>query len=139
LRDPQTTTAVFDGRWLRTGDLGRVDDEGHVYVTGRKKELLITAGGQHVVPSVLEERVREHWLIGECVVAGDRRPYVVALVTLDEDAFARWKRQEGRPVSATVGELCEDPGLRALVQQALDRANATGAQAGDHQAVPRPA
>jgi len=125
LRDPQATTAVFDGRWLRTGDLGRVDDDGYVYVTGRKKELLITAGGQHVVPSVLEERVREHWLIGECVVAGDRRPYVVALVTLDEDAFARWKRQEGRPVSATVGELCEDPGLRALVQQALDRANAT--------------
>ena len=95
-QDPPATAEAFDGRWLRTGDLGRVDGDGYVYVTGRKKELIITAGGQHVVPSVLEEQVREHWLIAECVVVGDRRPYVGALVTLDETAFARWKQREGR-------------------------------------------
>ena len=124
-QDPQATSEAFDGRWLRTGDLGRVDDDGYVYVTGRKKDMLITAGGQHVVPSVLEDKVREHWLIAECVVAGDRRPYVVALITLDEEAFARWKQRQGKPAGATVGELRDDPDLRAVVQQAVDRANAT--------------
>ncbi len=122
-QDPQATSEAFDGRWLRTGDLGRVDDDGFVYVTGRKKEMLITAGGQHVVPSALEDKVREHWLIAECVVAGDRRPYVVALITLDEDAFARWKQRQGRPAGATVSELRGDPDLCAVVQQAVDRAN----------------
>jgi long-chain acyl-CoA synthetase len=82
------------------------------------------AGGQHVVPSVLEDKVREHWLIAECVVAGDRRPYVVALVTLDEAAFARWKKRQGKPAGATIGELRDDPDLLAVVQQAVDRANA---------------
>jgi long-chain acyl-CoA synthetase len=128
-QDQAATAAAFDGRWLRTGDLGRVDDDGYVYVTGRKKEMLITAGGQHVAPSALEDTVREHWLIAECVVAGDRRPYVAALVTLDEEAFARWKKRQGKPAGATIGELRDDPDLRAVVQQAVDRAN---------QAVSRP-
>ncbi len=123
-QDPQATGEAFDGPWLRTGDLGRVDGDGFVYITGRKKEMLITAGGQHVVPSVLEDKVREHWLIAECVVVGDRRPYVVALITLDEDAFARWKKRQGKPDGAAINELCDDPDLRAIVQQAIDRANA---------------
>ena len=123
-QDPQATSEAFDGRWLRTGDLGRVDADGFVYLTGRKKDLLITAGGENVAPSVLEDRVREHWLIAECVVVGDRRPYVAALVTLDDAAFARWKKQQGKPARAIVGELREDPDLLAVVQQAVDRANA---------------
>lgn len=120
---PQATSEAFDGRWLRTGDLGRVDADGFVYLTGRKKELLIMAGGENVAPSVLDERVREHWLIAECVVVGDRRPSVAALVTLDDAAFARWKKRQGKPAGATVGELPEDPDLLAVVQQAVDRAN----------------
>jgi long-chain acyl-CoA synthetase len=123
-QDPQDSSEAFDGPWLRTGDLGRVDDDGWVYVTGRKKEMLITAGGQHVAPSVLENKIREHWLIAECTVVGDRRPYVAALITLDEEAFSRWKQRQGKPASATIGELCDDPDLRAVVQQAVDRANA---------------
>ena len=123
-QDPQATGEAFDGGWLRTGDLGRVDDDGFLYVTGRKKDMLITAGGQHVVPSVLEDTVREHWLIADCVVVGDRRPYIAALITLDEDAFARWKQRRGKPAGATIGELAGDPDLRAAVQQAVDRANA---------------
>ncbi len=122
-QDPQATSETFDAGWLRTGDLGRLDGDGFLYVTGRKKDILITAGGQHVVPSVLEDKVRENWLIAECVVAGDQRPYVVALVTLDEGAFARWKQRQGKPAGATVGELRGDPDLRAVVQQAVDRAN----------------
>jgi long-chain acyl-CoA synthetase len=123
-QDPQATSEAFDGRWLRTGDLGRVDDDGFLYIIGRKKEILITAGGQHVVPSVLEDKVREHWLIAECVVVGEARPYVAALITLDEAAFARWKKREGQPAGATISELRDDPDLLAAVQQAVDRANA---------------
>ena len=128
-QDPQATSEAFDGRWLRTGDLGRVDADGFVYLTGRKKELLITAGGENVAPSVLEDRVRQHWLIAECVVVGDRRPYIAALVTLDDAAFARWKKQQGKPARAIVGELREDPDLLAVVQQAVDRANAAVSRA----------
>jgi long-chain acyl-CoA synthetase len=123
-QDPQATSEAFDGRWLRTGDLGRIDDDGFVYITGRKKEILITAGGKHVVPSALEDKVRVHWLIAECVVVGDRRPYIVALITLDEAAFARWKQRQGKPAGATVGELRGDPDLLAVAQQAVDLANA---------------
>ena len=122
-QDPQATAEAFDGPWLRTGDLGRLDDAGFVYLTGRKKELIITAGGKNVAPGVLEDRVREHWLIADCVVIGDRRPFIAALVTLDAAAFARWKERLGKPPQATVSDLHDDPDLVAEVQQAVDRAN----------------
>jgi long-chain acyl-CoA synthetase len=128
-QDPQATSEAFDGRWLRTGDLGRVEDNGFVYITGRKKELIITASGTNVTPAVLEDRMREHWLIAECVVVGDRRPYIAALVTLDGEALARWSRRQGKLAGATAGELREDPDLRAAVQQAVDRANAAVSRA----------
>ena len=121
--DPQATSEVFDGRWLRTGDLGRCDDDGYLYITGRKKDLIITAGGKNVAPEVLEDRLREHWLIEDCVVVGDQRPYIAALVTLDRAAFARWKRRQGKPARATIGDLSQDPDLLAAVREAVDRAN----------------
>jgi long-chain acyl-CoA synthetase len=129
-QDPQAAGEAFGGRWLRTGDLGRADDDGFVYLTGREKELLITAGGINVAPSVLEERVREHWLVAGCVVAGDRRPYIAALVTLEQAAFARWKKQHGAPDAAMVSDLREDPALRRAVQEAVDRANTAVSRAG---------
>jgi long-chain acyl-CoA synthetase len=122
-RDPEATAEAFDDRWFRTGDLGRLDDDGYVYLTGRKKELLITAGGKNVAPSVLEDKVREHWLVAECVAVGDGRPYIAALVTLDPAAFARWKRRHGKPAAVTPGQLREDPDLVGVVQEAVDRAN----------------
>ena len=128
-RDPQATAGAFNGRWLRTGDLGRLDDDGFLFLTGRKKDLIITASGKNVAPAVLEDRVREHWLIGECVVVGDQRPYIAALVTLGPAAFVRWKLRAGQPAVAAVGDLAGDPGLRAAVQQAVDRANATVSRA----------
>ena len=121
--DPQATTQVFDGRWLRTGDLGRCDDDGFLYITGRKKDLIITAGGKNVAPEVLEDRLRAHWLIEDCVVVGDQRPYIAALLTVDQAAFARWKRRQGKPASATIGDLSQDPDLLAAVRQAVDQAN----------------
>jgi len=128
-RDPRATAEAFDGRWLRTGDLGRLDDDGFLFLTGRKKDLIITASGKNVAPAVLEDRVREHWLIGECVVVGDQRPCIAALITLDPAAFARWKLRAGQPAAAAVGDLAGDPGLRAAVQQAVDRANAAVSRA----------
>jgi len=128
-RDPQATAGAFNGRWLRTGDLGRLDDDGFLFLTGRKKDLIITASGKNVAPAVLEDRVREHWLIGECVVVGDQRPYIAALVTLGPAAFVRWKLRAGQPAVAAVGDLAGDPGLRGAVQQAVDRANATVSRA----------
>ena len=123
-QDPRSSAEALDDGWLRTGDLGRLDDDGYLYLTGRKKELLVTAGGKNVAPTALEEAVRGHWLIAECVAVGDRRPYIAALVTLDPASFTRWKQQCGKSAAATPGQLREDPDLLAVVQQAIDRANA---------------
>jgi len=122
-RDPQATAEAFDGRWFRTGDLGRLDDDGFLFITGRKKDLIITAYGQHVAPGPAEDKLREHWLVEECMVVGDQRPYVAALVTLDEAAFGRWKQRLGKPPGASIDDLRDDPDLSAAVQDAMDRVN----------------
>ena len=127
--NPEATRDTFDGGWFRTGDCGRIEDDGFVYLTSRKKDLIITATGQNVVPAVLEDKMCEHWLISDCVVTGDQRPYIAALVTLDPDAFARWKRRAGKPSGATVGDLCGDQDLRLAVQEAVDRANSAVSRA----------
>jgi len=123
-RDEDATAATFDDDgWLRSGDLGRIDADGFLIVTGRTKELIVTAGGKNVSPARLEDCVREQSLVAECVVAGDRRPYITALVTLDPEAFTAWKQRAGKPPEATVADLRDDPDLRAVVEEAIDRAN----------------
>jgi long-chain acyl-CoA synthetase len=111
------------GGWLKTGDTGVVDDEGFLGVTGRKKELIVTAGGTNVAPAVLEDRLRANPLISECMVVGDGRPYVACLVTLDPEALESWKRQHGKPADATARDLAHDPELIAEIQLAVDDAN----------------
>lgn len=117
----QATAAALGGGWLHTGDVGEVDGEGFVRVTGRRDELLVTAGGKRVAPAVLEERIRAHRLVSHCLVVGDGRPYVAALVTLDERQARGWARAHGR--SARIGEIADDPDLRDAVQAAVDEAN----------------
>jgi long-chain acyl-CoA synthetase len=118
------TAETFDpDGWLLSGDVGRLDDEGFLRVTGRKKELIVTAGGKNVAPAVLEDRLRAHPLISQCVVVGDARPYVACLITLDEEALDFWKKQHGRPADATPAELADDPELIAEIQLAVDDAN----------------
>ncbi|MFD7387611.1 AMP-dependent synthetase/ligase [Streptomyces sp. NPDC059852] len=113
--------AAADG-WLATGDIGALDDEGYLTITGRKKELLITAGGKSVAPAPLENWLRAHPLISQCLVVGDRRPYVAALITLDMDGVSHWRRMNGRhPVPAEL--LLDDPELRHILQRAVDEAN----------------
>ncbi|MET9966085.1 AMP-dependent synthetase/ligase [Streptomyces sp. NPDC006356] len=108
--------------WLPTGDIGALDDEGYLTITGRKKELLITAGGKSVAPAPLENWLRSHPLISQCMVLGDRRPYVSALITLDMDGVSHWRRMNGKhPVPAEL--LMDDDELRAILQRAIDEAN----------------
>ncbi len=117
------TAEVFDGDgWFHTGDLGELDEQGFLRITGRAKDLLVTAGGKNVAPAPLEDRLRGHPLVSQAMVVGDARPFVAALVAIDEEAFALWAADHGRS-GATVGELVDDPELRGEVQRAIDEAN----------------
>jgi len=118
------TKETLDGEgWLHTGDLGSLDDEGFLRVTGRKKELIVTAGGKNVAPAVLEDRLRAHPLISQVMVVGDNRPFIACLITLDPEALEHWKQQHGKPASATPADLATDPDLLAELQSAVDDAN----------------
>ncbi|HEY1624771.1 MAG TPA: long-chain fatty acid--CoA ligase [Streptosporangiaceae bacterium] len=118
------TADTFAGEgWFRTGDIGEIDDEGFLSITGRKKELIVTAGGKNVAPAVLEDRLRSAALISHCMVVGDGKPFVAALITLDEEALEPWKAKHGKPADASVASLRDDPELVADVQAAVDDAN----------------
>ncbi|MEV6969733.1 AMP-dependent synthetase/ligase [Hamadaea sp. NPDC051192] len=116
-----TAEAITDG-WFHTGDLGELDDEGYLRITGRKKEILVTAGGKNVAPAVLEDRVRAHPLVSQCMVVGDQKPFIAALVTLDEESLPDWLAGQGR-AGATLDDLRDDPAVRAAIQSAVDEAN----------------
>jgi long-chain acyl-CoA synthetase len=121
-----TTEALEDTggkRWFHTGDIGEIDNDGFVKITGRKKELIVTAGGKNVAPAVLEDRVRAHWLISQCLVVGDQQPFIAALITIDPESFPAWREKAGKPEGATLADLVEDPELNAEVQSAIDDAN----------------
>ncbi len=123
-RNETATAETVDGEgWLHTGDLGSLDDAGFLRVTGRKKELIVTAGGKNVAPAVLEDRLRAHPLISQCMVVGDNRPFIACLITLDPEALDHWKKQHGKLASATVADLANDPSLLAEIQAAVDDAN----------------
>ncbi|MFG1801268.1 AMP-dependent synthetase/ligase [Micromonospora carbonacea] len=118
-----TAEALSADGWFRTGDLGQLDADGFLSITGRKKEIIVTAGGKNVAPAVLEDQVRAHPLISQCVVVGDRQPFIAALVTIDEEALPKWLAAHGRPEGTGVDELRDDEALRAEVQGAVDQAN----------------
>jgi long-chain acyl-CoA synthetase len=126
-RNDRATNAAFTGDWFHTGDVGEIDDDGYVRITGRKKEILVTAGGKNVAPAVLEDRIRAHGLISQCMVVGDGRPFVAALITLDADALQAWSANHGK--SGAVAQLARDPEVLAEVQTAIDQANASVSKA----------
>jgi long-chain acyl-CoA synthetase len=118
-----TKEALESDRWFHTGDIGELDSEGYLRITGRKKELIVTAGGKNVAPAVLEDRLRANPLISQCMVVGDQKPFIACLVTIDEEAFPDWKSKNGKPAGATVADLADDADLRGAVQAAIDDAN----------------
>jgi long-chain acyl-CoA synthetase len=118
-----TAEMVDADGWLHTGDLGELDDDGHLRVTGRKKDIIVTAGGKNVAPAVLEDRLRAHPLVSQCLVVGDGRPYIACLVTLDEEALEAWKGRRPQLASASLAELVDNPELIAEIQGAVDDAN----------------
>ncbi len=124
-----TAEALTDDGWMRTGDIGELDDEGYLRITGRKKEIIVTAGGKNVAPAPLEDRIRAHFLVSQSMVVGDGRPYVAALVTIDEEAFPVWKEKHTKSAEATAADLRDDPDLRAEIQSAVDDANTTVSRA----------
>jgi len=123
-RNEAATKEVFaeDG-WLATGDIGELDEEGFLKITGRKKEMIVTAGGKNVAPAVLEDRLRSHALISQCMVVGDGKPFIAALITLDPEVLGPWQERHGKPADATIASLRDDPDLVAAVQAAVDDAN----------------
>jgi long-chain acyl-CoA synthetase len=121
--NPEATAAAFsDGGWFHTGDLGELDRDGFLRIIGRKKEIIVTASGKNVAPSVLEDRLRAHALVSQCMVVGDAKPYIAALVTLDAEALRGWLEHRGKP-PMTVAEAAADPDVRAQIQLAVDDAN----------------
>jgi long-chain acyl-CoA synthetase len=118
-----TREALDSDGWFHSGDIGEIDDDGFVRITGRKKELIVTAGGKNVAPAVLEDRARAHWLVGQTLVVGDNKPFIAALVTIDPEAFPQWLSKTGRPDTTQLADVVDDPDLRAEVQSAIDDAN----------------
>lgn len=118
--DGATAESIVDG-WFHTGDIGALDDEGFLRITGRKKEIIVTAGGKNVAPAVLEDRLRAHPLVSQCVVVGDAQPFIAVMVTIDPDEFVRWKGQHEK--LGEVADMVDDPDLREAIQTAISEAN----------------
>jgi long-chain acyl-CoA synthetase len=120
--DAANSEVFDDDRWFRSGDLGKLDENGFLYIVGRKKELIVTAGGKNVAPAVLEDRLRAHPLVSQCMVVGDNKPFIAALITIDADMSKGWiaaNKKDG----ATIETLRHDPDLIAVIQTAVDEAN----------------
>ena len=122
-RNPEATAAAFDGEWFRTGDIGTFDSDGCLAITGRKKEIIVTAGGKNVAPAALEDPIRANPIIGQVVVVGDQKPFISALITLDPEMLPTWLSNNGLPADMALEDAAKNDAVRAEVQKAIDHAN----------------
>ncbi|MGN6501948.1 MAG: AMP-dependent synthetase/ligase [Pseudolysinimonas sp.] len=121
---PKETAEAFEGEWFKTGDIGELDDEGYLKITGRKKELIATAGGKKVAPAVLEDPIRANPLVGQVVVVGEGKPFIAALVTLDPEMLPVWLNNNGEAGDMSLADAAKNPKVLAEIQRAIDAANA---------------
>ena len=117
------TAEAFDGEWFRTGDIGVIDDDGYLEITGRKKEIIATAGGKKVAPAVLEDPIRANPIIGQVIVVGDQKPFIAALITLDDEMLPVWLNNNGLDATMTIAEAASNPRVIAEIQSAVDASN----------------
>lgn len=122
-RNPEATAEAFDGEWFKTGDIGAFDSDGFLSITGRKKEIIVTAGGKNVAPAALEDPIRANPIVGQVVVVGDHKPFISALVTLDPEMLPTWLANNGLPADMSLADAATNEKVRAEVQGAIDRAN----------------
>ncbi|WP_309128671.1 long-chain fatty acid--CoA ligase [Microbacterium sp.] len=127
--NPEATAAAFDDGWFKTGDIGTFDAEGFLTITGRKKEIIVTAGGKNVAPAALEDPIRSNPIVGQVVVVGDQKPFISALITLDPEMLPTWLGNNGLPAEMTLAEAAKSPAVRDEIQRAVDRANKTVSRA----------
>ncbi len=118
-----TAEAIDPDGWFHSGDIGEIDDRGFVRITGRKKEIIVTAAGKNVAPAVLEDRLRAHFLVGQCMVVGDAQPFIGALITLDPDALPVWLAQQGLSASTPMSEIVKHDVIQSEIQEAVNSAN----------------
>ncbi|MUK03143.1 AMP-binding protein [Vibrio cholerae] len=126
---PDLTAENFVDGWFRTGDIGELDDDGFLRITGRKKEIIVTASGKNVIPAMLEDAIRANALVSQCVVVGDQRPFISALVTLDEEALPGWLERHQLPAGTTMAEAAEHPTVLGEIQELVDTANTSVSRA----------
>jgi long-chain acyl-CoA synthetase len=122
-KNPEATAATFDGEWFKTGDLGSFDADGFLTITGRLKEIIVTAGGKNVAPAALEDPIRANPLVGQVVVVGDKKPFISALITLDPEMLPVWLNNNGEDAGMSIEEATTNPAVLAEVQRAIDAAN----------------
>jgi long-chain acyl-CoA synthetase len=127
-REDLTAETFFDG-WFRTGDIGRLDDDGFLWITGRKKEIIVTAGGKNVIPALLEDQIRADALVSQVLVVGDNRPFIGALVTLDQEALPGWLQRHNLPADTSLADAAANPVVKAAVQDLITAANNSVSQA----------
>ena len=127
--DKATAEVIDNQGWFHTGDIGQLDADGYLFITGRKKELLVTSGGKNVAPAVIEDRLRSHWLVSQCMVVGDGKPFIGSLITIDPDSLKQWLERNKRPLTTTVTQLHHDAAFIAEIQSAVDYANQAVSQA----------
>ncbi|WP_144790540.1 long-chain fatty acid--CoA ligase [Kocuria palustris] len=120
---PEKTEEAFEDGWFRTGDLGEIDDDGYLRITGRIKELIVTAGGKNVSPVILEDQIRAHTLVSQCIVVGDGRPFIAALITLDEEALPGWLEAHGLDPQMPLEEARGDGEVRRAIAEVVETAN----------------
>lgn len=126
---PDLTEEAFTDGWFHTGDIGQLDEDGFLSITGRKKEIIVTAGGKNVIPAQLEDMIRANALVSQCVVVGDQRPYISALITLDEEALPGWLERHNLPAETTMAEAARHSAVQAEIQALIDSANESVSQA----------